>query len=72
MADIKTIRQIPTTLTKGKGKDKEVYTHFISHRTMKAAKETKAQVKDHFKKIHIETNMFQGEKLYSVFIIRNH
>lgn len=71
MAEPKKINKIPTTLTRGTGKKKEVFTHFISQKSMKDAKATKDQIKDHFKKVHIETNIFEKEKLYSVFIIRN-
>lgn len=74
MAKVKTIKKIPPTFTKGTGKKKEVYTHFITQKTLKAINETKAQVKDQFKKVYVETNILQGEepcKVYSLYIIKN-
>jgi hypothetical protein len=70
MAEFKKIKEIPTTLKKGKGKNEEVYTHYVSLKILKVAKESKAQVKDHFKKIIIVNHILDGEKIYSLYIIK--
>ena len=66
MAEVKRINKIPITFTKGK----EEYELYTSVKSMKIAKEVKAQIKDHQKKVCIETFMFQKEKLYCVLFVR--
>lgn len=71
MAEARKVNKIPTSLIKGKGKKKEVYTHFISMRSSKAAKETVDQVKSQFKKMFTDTVIYKKEKLWLIFIIKN-
>jgi len=71
MAEFKKIKKIPTTISDGKGKNMVVYTHFQSLKTLKAANESKAQVKSQFKKVVIERQILSEDKIYSLYIIKN-
>lgn len=66
MEESKKINKIPTTL---KVKDEE-YIHYSSLRSLKSAKESKKQMKEHFKKIHIEPQTLKKEKIWSIYVIK--
>ena len=70
MAEFKKVKAIPVTLTKGTGKKKEVYTHFISLKSYKGAQDTKKQITPHYKKVVVERLNFKGEDLYCLYMIR--
>ena len=71
MAQAKKIKEIPSTLTIGKGKKKEVFTHYISLKSSEAAIDSKEQIKSHFKKVRIEEFILDGSEIHSIYIIRN-
>ena len=71
MAEIKKIKEIPTTLVVGSGKSKEEFIHYISLKKKKSAQDTIKQVKGHFKKTYLQEYDLKGEKIYSIYMISN-
>lgn len=71
MAEIRKVKEIPITITIGTGKNKEILTHYISFKIASAAKDCIAQIKPSFKKVHLDKQELKGEKIYSIYIVKN-
>lgn len=71
MSDYKKIKKIPDTINIGSGKKKEVYTHYTSLKNLNSANASKKQIKEHVKKIRMERYILDGDKVYSIFVVKN-
>jgi len=68
---IKKIKKIPTSITKGSGKNKKTYIHYISLKDKTYAENTIKQVVGQFKEVIIEHQSLKGEDIFSLYIIKN-
>lgn len=71
MAEIRKVKTIPETISIGTGKNKETLIHYVSFKLDSAANNCIKQIKPSFKKVVLDKQEMDGDKIYSIYVIKN-